>query len=178
MFYVGKHSSNKIDDDYMGSGKLIQRAIAKHGIENFKKEILFIFDTELEMNSKEKELITEEFVARTDTYNLGVGGEGGPHFKGKKHSAESNAKAAESRRIKGRIYTEESKKKMSIAAKNRIYSEDICKNMSNSALNRKTGQKHSEETLSKIKEARKKQVFSAETKEKMRLSALKRHKTI
>ena len=55
----------------------------------FSKEILFVFETEQEMNDKEKELITEEFVKRPDTYNVGVGGEGGPHFKGRKHTEET-----------------------------------------------------------------------------------------
>lgn len=61
----------------MGSGKYIKRAIAKHGVENFKKEILFIFETEQEMNDKEKELVTKEFVDESTNYNLCQGGKGG-----------------------------------------------------------------------------------------------------
>ncbi len=58
-------------------GKLLKRAIAKYGRENFSKEIIFLLDTEEEMNVKEKELVTEEFCLRTDTYNICVGGQGG-----------------------------------------------------------------------------------------------------
>tara|TARA_R110002167_G_scaffold254756_1_gene460947 strand:+ start:37 stop:546 length:510 start_codon:yes stop_codon:yes gene_type:complete len=87
--YIGKHQTENINDSYYGSGKALKSSIKKHGKEKFKKEILFVFDTELEMNDKEVELITAEFVARTDTYNMGVGGEGGAHFKGKSHSKET-----------------------------------------------------------------------------------------
>jgi len=75
--YIGKHQTQDLQDGYMGSGKLIQRAIAKHGIENFTKEILFQFDNEEEMNSKEKELVTKEFVKEDTNYNLCPGGQGG-----------------------------------------------------------------------------------------------------
>lgn len=75
--YIGKHITKNIDDGYMGSGKHLKRAINKYGIENFEREILFCFDNELEMNSKEAELVTEEFCLREDTYNLCVGGQGG-----------------------------------------------------------------------------------------------------
>lgn len=71
--YIGKHKTNNLDDGYMGSGKLIRRAVKKHGLENFKKEILFIFDNEDEMNAKEKELV----IVSEETYNLCPGGEGG-----------------------------------------------------------------------------------------------------
>lgn len=72
-YYIGKHKTNDINDGYMGSGKLIIKAIKKHGIENFKKEILHVFDNEAEMNAKEKELV----VISEDTYNLCPGGQGG-----------------------------------------------------------------------------------------------------
>jgi hypothetical protein len=75
--YIGKHQTKNLNDGYMGSGKHIKRAISKYGIDNFKKEILFQFDNELEMNVKESELVTEEFCLSEDTYNLCPGGNGG-----------------------------------------------------------------------------------------------------
>ena len=75
--YIGKHQTSNIEDGYMGSGKLLKRAQSKYGLENFSKQILYIFDNEQEMNAKELELVTEEFCLREDTYNICVGGQGG-----------------------------------------------------------------------------------------------------
>jgi hypothetical protein len=61
----------------MGSGKLIRSAIEKYGIENFEKETLFQFDNEADMNTKEAELVTEDFVKEDTNYNLCPGGHGG-----------------------------------------------------------------------------------------------------
>jgi len=72
-YYIGKHQTENLDDGYMGSGKLICRSVKKHGKENFKKEILFIFDNEEEMNVKEAEIV----VVSEETYNLCEGGKGG-----------------------------------------------------------------------------------------------------
>lgn len=85
-FYIGKHQTKNLNDSYMGSGRAIRSAIKQYGIESFKKEILFVFDNEAEMNAKEKELINEDLVKDTSSYNLGIGGEGGAHFKGRQHS--------------------------------------------------------------------------------------------
>ena len=85
--YIGQHETYDPNDDYMGSGNLIKRAIKKYGVENFKKEILFDFETEEEMNAKEKELVNESFVEREDTYNLVLGGRGSwKHCCGEKHN--------------------------------------------------------------------------------------------
>ena len=72
--YIGQHQTYDIDDGYLGSGILIRRAIEKYGEENFTREILFDCSSYEEMNAKEVELVTEEFVKRNDTYNLIVGG--------------------------------------------------------------------------------------------------------
>ena len=72
-FYIGMHKTDKLDDGYMGSGKLINRAIKKYGKENFTKEILHVFDNEEEMKNKEKELV----VLNEMSYNLCDGGKGG-----------------------------------------------------------------------------------------------------
>jgi len=75
--YIGKHVTKNPYDKYFGSGKQIKSAIAKYGIENFKKEILFIFNNKEEMSAKEKEIVNEDFCKRLDTYNMHEGGEGG-----------------------------------------------------------------------------------------------------
>jgi hypothetical protein len=71
-FYIGKHQTKNLDDDYMGSGKLIKAAIEKYGKENFFKEILHIFDKEEDMNAKESELV----ILSENSYNLCPGGHG------------------------------------------------------------------------------------------------------
>lgn len=78
--YIGKHQTDNKDDDYMGSGKILKRAIEKYGIDKFKKEILFECSSLEEMNQKEADIVDEEFVARLDTYNIKLGGQGGWDF--------------------------------------------------------------------------------------------------
>ena len=75
--YVGVHKTPNLNDGYMGSGKVILRTIKKHGTNNFKKEILEQFDCAEAMFAREKEVVTEEFLARDDVYNLRRGGNGG-----------------------------------------------------------------------------------------------------
>lgn len=72
--YIGIHATENPYDDYLGSGVRIKLALKKYGKENFKKEILFVFDNPEDMIAKEAELVNEEYVKRDDTYNLVSGG--------------------------------------------------------------------------------------------------------
>lgn len=135
-FYIGKHQTLNENDSYLGSGKALRNAVKVYGRESFTKEILFIFETEEEMNAKEREIVTEEFISRHDTYNAGLGGEGGPLFKGRKHSDITKNKLREKRKLqpaasidvrnkisqthKGKVTSQETKNKISEVKKQLI----------------------------------------------------------
>ncbi len=74
-FYYGIHSTNNLDDGYMGSGSRLKRAYKKYGIENFSKEILKYFDTREELAQYELEIVNEELIADPNCYNIQGGGE-------------------------------------------------------------------------------------------------------
>jgi group I intron endonuclease len=71
-FYIGKHSTNNLNDGYFGSGSALLDAINKHGKENFKVEIIEFFETEKEAVERERAIVTKEFCQRDDTYNINV----------------------------------------------------------------------------------------------------------
>lgn len=191
--YIGKHQTIDPNDSYFGSGKAIVAAFRKHGKVNFTKEILFIFETEEEMNSKEREIITEEFVNRVDTYNLGIGGEGGPHFKGRKHSEESRIKMRNVwENEEYRATKIEVGKRVGAMSRGRKLSDKARENIRNGVINRFNNSPMAEEARKKISEGvtayyaktskedrkhkkkRKCRPHSEATKEKLRLRALER----
>jgi len=72
--YVGVHKTDDPDDDYLGSGKLVTAAVQKYGPDQFRKEILFTAEDMETAYRREAEIVTAEFIAREDTYNLVRGG--------------------------------------------------------------------------------------------------------
>jgi hypothetical protein len=75
-FYFGIHKTTDPDDEYLGSGTVFLRAVAKYGRENFKKEVLFIFENRVPACAKERELISG-VLGDPRCYNLAIGGEAG-----------------------------------------------------------------------------------------------------
>jgi hypothetical protein len=76
-FYVGMHSTNKLDDGYLGSGTRLIRSIRKNGKENFKLEILEFFSDRNSLVEKEKQLVNESLLKDPMCMNMCIGGEGG-----------------------------------------------------------------------------------------------------
>ena len=173
--YVGKHTTKDPYDNYMGSGKLINRAIEKYGIENFTKEILYCFINEKEAYLKEEEIVTQEFIDKESTYNIKQGGNGfssedmigekNPMY-GKKHSQEAKAKmseqhwncSGEKNPMYGKKHSQETKEKMTKAKmgkKSSFYGKHHKQESKEKISKAKQGKPRSQETKVKISKARK-----------------------
>lgn len=133
--YIGQHKYKELNDSYMGSGTLIKRAIKKHGMLNFKKEILEFNIPNVELaNDWEQMYILFERAKGKAEYNIANGGNG-----------------------IGTI-SEETRKKMSEVNKGKKLSEETKKKLSEAKIgkhNPNYGKQLSEETRRKISEARK-----------------------
>jgi hypothetical protein len=83
--YIGLHSTNNLNDNYIGSGKILKKAIKKYGKDKFVCEILYLYRTRDEARKKEAEIVTTSFCNRPDTYNLIEGGGGVGNQYGKRN---------------------------------------------------------------------------------------------
>jgi len=173
--YVGVHSTEDMNDGYMGSGDLILKAIDKYGVDNLNKDILFQFDDRESAFMCESEIVDDEFVRRKDTYNLNVGGNAPPSARGRtpwnkgsvmpdgvKNKISESVKGVNNH-FYGKSHTDESRRKMSDSHKGEIpwnrgipHSEESRKKMSERAK----GRVHSDEAKRKMSEARKGVVFA------------------
>jgi group I intron endonuclease len=136
--YIGRHTGSE-DDSYKGSGKHFQRALKKHGIENFERVILERVEGD---NIKEREqyyLDLFDAAKSKDYYNISPNSHGGHHGRdnsgennpmyGKKHPnhkphyGEENGmfgvhRYSELNPMYGKTHGEESRKRISEGAKN------------------------------------------------------------
>tara|TARA_R110000851_G_scaffold131429_7_gene265438 strand:- start:9476 stop:10108 length:633 start_codon:yes stop_codon:yes gene_type:complete len=78
-YYIGMHSTDNLDDGYLGSGKRLRYSINKHGKDNHVREILEFCDSREELKSREEEIVNLNEIAKVDCMNLKVGGQGGFH---------------------------------------------------------------------------------------------------
>lgn len=105
--YIGQHKTKIIEDGYLGSGKLIRRAIKKYGIDEFVREIL------VECSCKEDANKEEEFwIDSLNSTNPEIGYNITKYAWG------------------GQPITEEARQKISLALKGKPKSEDFKKSIS------------------------------------------------
>ena len=115
--YIGQHAYSEFNENYKGSGIYLQKAIKKHGKENFKAEILEWCYSQKELD--EREIYWIDFyqaVESDEFYNLAEGGDGCK--KGSKLSEETKKRISESHQgekhnMYGKHHSEETKKKIS-----------------------------------------------------------------
>jgi hypothetical protein len=116
--YVGFHRIESLDDilcessengsifydGYLGSGKLMKRALQKYGPLNMRQELILATEDQKEAEDLEKEIVCYEWVMSDENYNLSIGGNVtilfGEHngFFGKKHTKETIEKIQRKRK--------------------------------------------------------------------------------
>ena len=76
-FYVGMHSTDNLDDGYLGSGKILGYSRQKYGDEAHIREIIEFLPSREALKAREKEIVNEELLSDPLNVNLKYGGEGG-----------------------------------------------------------------------------------------------------
>ena len=157
-YYIGLHSTDIMEDGYLGSGMRLTRSVKKYGTEAHKREIIFLAASRKEASNKEAELLSEEVRRDPLCMNLGPGGLGATDrpatseetsaklskaSKGYVRTKEWYEKIVASRKANGtNKHTEETKKVLSEKHKGKTLTAEHKKKISDSGK----GQKRSEET--------------------------------
>lgn len=75
-YYIGIHSTDNLEDDYMGGGKRIKNSVRKHGKDAHRKEILEFFENRSSLVNREVQLVNMELLNDPLCMNIKLGGEG------------------------------------------------------------------------------------------------------
>lgn len=76
-YYIGMHSTNNLDDGYMGSGSALKYSIHVYGKKNHKVEILEFAKNREELVLKESKIVNKSVVNDGKSMNMKPGGIGG-----------------------------------------------------------------------------------------------------
>jgi hypothetical protein len=151
-FYIGIHSTNNLNDGYMGSGDRIRSSIRHYGKDNHKFEILEFYETRDLAMARESEIVNEELLKDPLCMNIMQGGYGFKDLKHFKKVCESGNKVFKER-LKDEDYrnrfvekTKESREK-ALNKYRELYESGLMK------LDGFSGKKHSQETIEKMKTA-------------------------
>jgi len=162
--YIGDHSTNNLNDNYLGSGLAINNAIKKYGSKNFCKQVLEEFNTKQEAFNAQERYIKEFDTLEPNGYNISP--KGGHQIS---NGISDETKKKISRTLSGRSLSEEHIKNMIISRIGRKLSNKTKKKLKNS-LN---GHIVSKETRDKISNSHKGKKLSEETKIKIGLGVKK-----
>ena len=89
-YYIGIHSTDYLNDGYIGSGYLLWKSINKHGIHNFKCKHLKLFKSREKLLRAERIWVNHKFINLDTNYNMTIGGSNPPRLV--KHSESTKRK--------------------------------------------------------------------------------------
>lgn len=150
-YYIGCHSTESLNNDYLGSGYLLESSIKKYGRKNFKKEIWFLCRDIKSKLYLESVIVNRELLKDPNCMNLVPGGIG-------KKTIGSHGWSIHWKRFNHDLeYRDSISKKLSKATRKRM--EENVKNGTHPWLNHKgenwIGRKHKPETIKKIRNSTK-----------------------
>lgn len=164
--YVGQHATNNLKDNYLGSGRILQKAIKKYGKENFESGILEICSSREILNEREKYWIKYFRDKGHILYNISEGGSGKEHIQETKNKISKSLSGVNHPMYgrKGIINHNFGKKR----------SKEVCERISKGStgkrigiLNPNYGKKASEETLLKLRNSHLGKTLSESAKKKV-----------
>lgn len=118
--YIGKHSTNNLQDGYFGSGFIIRQIKQKYGKDIFTKEIIEFCTNEQQAYQRQKYWIQYyNAIQNEDFYNLDQGGKGRSNYSVSKETRLKMSKSQQ-RRLKnkknhpmyGKNHSEQTKQKI------------------------------------------------------------------
>jgi hypothetical protein len=156
-YYIGMHSTDDLNDGYLGSGTYLKRSINKHGKENHSIEILEFLNSREELAAREREIVSLQEIAKKECMNLKVGGEGGFTVEQAKKGRQITDKVLEEKHGKdfrviiGKQYYENLSEEQK-QERNAL----IARRLKEVGFDHATfkGKKHSEETLNRMREVK------------------------
>jgi len=150
-FYIGMHSTDNLEDGYIGSGKRLHHSINKHGKQNHVCEILEFLPDRKSLAKREKEIVNIEMLNEELCMNLKLGGDGGCTSEVQRTRSSAGGKAAVDILIELRKNPEWANN-----VKNNM-SRGIKKAINEGRLNPPSfsGKTHTEETITNMRESRK-----------------------
>ena len=141
QFYVGLHSTDDLEDGYLGSGHRLKAAVKKHGKEKFVREIVEMLPDYESLCAKEKEIVTENMLKDPLCLNIKKGGQCPP-------TEEANLRRSISLTGKKRVVrhrqplSEKTKQKISVSHKGKILSSEHRESISETLKGRVFSEEH------------------------------------
>ncbi len=147
-YYIGMHSTDNLEDGYLGGGKRIKNSVKKHGKDAHEKEILMFFENREDLKNEEIQLVNKVLINDPMCMNINLGGDGGwlPEWSSK------GAVSSNRKNWKDPNYIAKMKLVSSEVMKKLWSDPEISKRLLEVAKKSFEGKKHTEETKRKIGE--------------------------